>query len=338
MVSPGMPADSEIAMAQLSHPPAIPVATVHPGVDDVILAWPAEMKVPRIWTVMLTVMATILLSIIASTIVYYLAIQIEYGPISPRELTNMRQKLESFAQTRIGFLAMVLPGQVIFFMMALLAAKLSPQPLRERLTLTRGPFAVWHWMVLALATPAVGFITSIILSQLTRDRGTNMETMQQVFRAHTGAFFYVMVAIVGILPGICEELFFRGYVQTRLLTRFPPLVAIGTTSLLFSIAHLDPLHAVAVFPLGVWLGIIAWQSRSIWPSVIGHTINNSAAVLLTQFAGNPKTTTPSVGAAIVVLLIFTITGTSLLLSLILLLARRTASSVSPQAETPTTSP
>jgi len=336
MVSPGMAADSEIVLAQMPHPAATAEAAVHQEADGVILAWPVERKLPRIWTVMLTVIATILLSIIASTVVYFIAIQIEYGPISPRELTNMRQELETFAQTRIGFLAMVLPGQVIFFVMAFSAAKLSPQPLGERLTLTRGPFAIWHWMVLAMATPAVGFITSIILSQLTRDRGTNMETMQQVFRAHTGAFFYVIVAMVGILPGICEELFFRGYVQTRLLARFPPLVAIGATSLLFSIAHLDPLHAVAVFPLGVWLGIIAWQSRSIWPSVIGHTINNSAAVVLTQFAGNPKTP-PSVGATIVLLLIFSITGTSLLLSLILLLARRTTTPVLPRIETPTPS-
>ena len=135
-----------------------------------------------------------------------------------------------------------------------------------------------------------------------------METMQKLFLSHEGPFLVVMVALVGIMPGICEELFFRGYVQTRLLVRFPPLVAIGTTSLLFSIAHLDPIHAVAVFPLGLWLGVITWRSQSIWPAVLGHTINNSAAVLLTQLVGDPKSATPSAAAAVTLLLIFAVTG------------------------------
>lgn len=288
---------------------------------SVIVAWPVERPLPRLWTVLVAVVATLVLSIVGSAAIYFAVFQIKYGPVSPQQISSMRQEFEDFARTRMGFLTMVLPGQLIFLVMALVAAKLSPQPFRERLTLTRGRLAIWQWWVLATATPAVGFLTSILLAQITRDRGANMETMQKLFLSHEGPFLVVMVALVGIMPGICEELFFRGYVQTRLLARFPPLVAIGTTSLLFSIAHLDPIHAVAVFPLGVWLGVITWRSQSIWPAVLGHTINNSAAVLLTQLVGDPKSATPSAAAAVTLLLIFAVTGASLLLALLLLVTR-----------------
>jgi hypothetical protein len=35
---------------------------------------------------------------------------------------------------------------------------------------------------------------------------------------------------------------------------------------LFTAAHLDPGHMLGVLPIGVWLGVVAWQSGSLWPS------------------------------------------------------------------------
>jgi membrane protease YdiL (CAAX protease family) len=84
---------------------------------------------------------------------------------------------------------------------------------------------------------------------------------------------------VAALPGVVEELMFRGYLQTRLAERLSPLWAILLSALVFSAAHLDVIHIIGVLPLGIWLGAVAWRAGSIWPAVICHAVNNTVAVL-----------------------------------------------------------
>jgi membrane protease YdiL (CAAX protease family) len=170
----------------------------------------------------------------------FVALRIQHGPLTRQQLANMRPQMMEFMESRPGFLAMVLPGQATFLAFALFAAWLSPQAVRDRLSLHGGQFPVWVWLVLAAATPMVGFLTSMALSLFTSDRGENMEMLQRIFRSHSGPFFAWIVVAVGVLPGICEELFFRGYVQTRLLARFPAVVAIGISAFFFSVAHPIP--------------------------------------------------------------------------------------------------
>ena len=161
-----------------------------------------------------------------------------------------------------------------------------------------------------------------------------MEMLKRIFQSHSGPFFAAIVVAVGVLPGICEEFFFRGYVQTRLLARYPALLAITISALFFSIAHLDPLHVLAVFPLGFWLGMVAWKAGTIWPAVLGHTFNNSLAVLMTQFQVDPEAATVSPAMGIVFLLAMALIGTSFMISITMLvlarapLARSTGLSVS----------
>jgi membrane protease YdiL (CAAX protease family) len=85
----------------------------------------------------------------------------------------------------------------------------------------------------------------------------------------------VFIILIGVLPGFGEELFFRGFIQRRMLERFRPWVAIGATSLVFGIFHVTP-HGIALATIiGVWLGVIAWRTNSILPSACCHAFINS---------------------------------------------------------------
>ncbi|MBI1899834.1 MAG: CPBP family intramembrane metalloprotease, partial [Planctomycetia bacterium] len=110
-----------------------------------------------------------------------------------------------------------------------------------------------------------------------------MKLVEKIFRSLSDSFFPGLVLLVGIVPGIVEEFMFRGYLQSRLLKRWHPAAAIGLSAILFSVAHLDWMHVLGVLPLGVWLGVIAWRSGSIWPAVLGHAANNTFAVLELKF-------------------------------------------------------
>jgi len=82
------------------------------------------------------------------------------------------------------------------------------------------------------------------------------------------------IFFIAIAPGFNEETFFRGYIQRRLLARWHPWVAILVASLLFAILHIMPHTVVLAFPLGIWLGVIAWRTNSTWPGIVSHAAFN----------------------------------------------------------------
>ena len=66
----------------------------------------------------------------------------------------------------------------------------------------------------------------------------------------------------------------RGYMQRRLLKRWAPWLAILVSSILFAVMHVTP-HAISfAFPIGVWLGYVAWKTDSIWPTIFCHALIN----------------------------------------------------------------
>ncbi len=112
------------------------------------------------------------------------------------------------------------------------------------------------------------------------DESDALKQMTEIFREHgQSGFLFPLAMMIGATPAICEELLFRGYIQTRLTRTLGPILGIGIASFLFAAFHLDLVHVVAVFPLGVFLGWVAWQSGSLFPAMIGHFVNNVISVV-----------------------------------------------------------
>lgn len=103
----------------------------------------------------------------------------------------------------------------------------------------------------------------------------------------------VGVALVAALVApVCEEIAFRGYLQTALGTRLRPALAIGATTLLFSVIHLDPVRLPSLLVLGAVFGWLAWRAGSVWPAVAAHAANN-AIVSALVLAGLTPTAAPA---------------------------------------------
>jgi membrane protease YdiL (CAAX protease family) len=105
--------------------------------------------------------------------------------------------------------------------------------------------------------------------------------------------------IVGILPGVGEELFFRGAIQKlfKQATRNPH-AGIWISAFLFSAIHMQFLGFFPRFFLGALFGYLVQWSGSLWPAIFAHTINNSGAVLLHWFAirGSIPTKSEEIGS------------------------------------------
>lgn len=87
------------------------------------------------------------------------------------------------------------------------------------------------------------------------------------------------IVVIALAAAICEELFFRGGVQRILAGEFNYHIAVWLTAILFSAIHLQFGGFIPRLILGVSFGYIAIWSRSLYPSIIAHFINNGIAVL-----------------------------------------------------------
>ncbi len=104
-----------------------------------------------------------------------------------------------------------------------------------------------------------------ILSALSEIRNSNM-----VYR----------LLVMGILACFCEEILFRGYLQTAIENKLGVKQSILWTSVLFSVYHLVPATMIAILPSALLMCWICWKFNSIFPAMLIHFSNNFLAPYL----------------------------------------------------------
>ncbi len=93
---------------------------------------------------------------------------------------------------------------------------------------------------------------------------------------------WAILLVMAILPAVIEELAFRGFILSGLESLKNKWQAIAIASLFFGLSHSIIQQSVITGVVGVILGIIAVQTRSILPCILYHATHNSLTVLLSQ--------------------------------------------------------
>lgn len=88
-------------------------------------------------------------------------------------------------------------------------------------------------------------------------------------------FLHLSLALV---PAFCEEFLFRGLICARLLP-YGKTVAIVGSAVLFGLMHGNLGQLFYTTVAGIMLGWCFVETRSIWPGVIAHMLNNLTGVL-----------------------------------------------------------
>jgi membrane protease YdiL (CAAX protease family) len=91
--------------------------------------------------------------------------------------------------------------------------------------------------------------------------------------------YLVGLLVIAVTPGICEEVMFRGTMQSA-YSRMGDKKAILISALLFGMFHFNLLNLLGPLFLGIVLGIIRYKTDSLYGSILGHTINNGIALTL----------------------------------------------------------
>lgn len=111
-----------------------------------------------------------------------------------------------------------------------------------------------------------------------------LDLFNQMFTAATPGVFVLLTIVVTLGPGIGEELFFRGLMMRSLLSTGRPTAAVVLSAVLFGLIHFDVLQSPGAAIIGVYLGLVALRTRSIYPAMAAHGVNNLVCALFARFA------------------------------------------------------
>jgi sodium transport system permease protein len=88
-----------------------------------------------------------------------------------------------------------------------------------------------------------------------------------------------LLLLVAVLPGICEEIAFRGVLLHGLRRRYRPAVLCLVVGLIFGLFHLDLARILPTAFLGVALAAVTLLTGSLYPAMLWHALNNAGAIL-----------------------------------------------------------
>ena len=88
-----------------------------------------------------------------------------------------------------------------------------------------------------------------------------------------------MFLLLAILPGIVEELTFRGVLLHGLRKRFHPVVLALVVGLIFGLFHFALFRLVSTAFLGAGLTAVTLLTGSVYPAILWHALNNGLALL-----------------------------------------------------------
>lgn len=238
---------------------------------------------PRVWTPFAVWVAGVVLGNFF-VILLFVGIAAYVGFQTQGDTAAFQEQYGAILQMPVPMLiASLLPFQAALLIVTLLAGGLSKEPTKDRLGLlpqTGRKFGVLKLSLMAAFTLAGAFALNIVSSFFIAPPATEDPLAAALVDASFLTITLLSV-VLSVVPATVEEILFRGYIQRRLLKRWSPVTAITVSSLLFAVSHMDSIqHIIAVVPLAVVAGVLAYKTNSVKAGMIVHGVHNVAAVVL----------------------------------------------------------
>ncbi len=135
---------------------------------------------------------------------------------------------------------------------------------------------VWKWGLFAGLLFVLIVQSSFVITFRITPLPDSFSSQYKIIESLPIGVAWLAIFMSSLVAGVCEEVGFRGYMQVPLEKRYGSTVAIVIVSIIFSLVHLDRSWAGSIFPIiffaSILLGILAYQTQSLLPGIIGHTI------------------------------------------------------------------
>lgn len=166
----------------------------------------------------------------------------------------------------------------------LMAAVLTRNP-KLTLRLTNAKIGVLCAAVLLaiLAHPALSFVGKLVMHIYPASPELLQLEVSIAGIVDSAPSIFAILFVFALVPAVCEELAFRGYVLSGLESLRGKWTAILISSLFFGATHAVFQQSIMAFITGCILGIIAVRTGSLLPCILFHMTHNGMTVITSQF-------------------------------------------------------
>ncbi len=170
--------------------------------------------------------------------------------------------------------------------------------LKKGLTLKQGAIAI---LFAVAALPMISLLAEwnkgMELPQFLASMEEMMREMEESSKVLTERFLnttsewmlFVNLLVMALLPAVCEEMMFRGWLQRALGRSVDYHTAIWVSAIVFSAIHFQFYGFIPRMLIGAALGYLYYYTGSLWAPIVAHFTNNAAAVVTAFLSYNGYT-------------------------------------------------
>ncbi len=173
---------------------------------------------------------------------------------------------------------------VVVLAPAVLFGLLLARSLRQTFLL-RWPEAGWRGLlpigaacVLAAAIHPTAMLVQAAIMHLYPIDPAVLRALEHTLRSVPS--FWQLLLLAALLPAVCEELAFRGFILSGFLRTGRPARAIFYTALFFGMTHPVLQQAIGACAVGMVIGFLAFRTGSILPPMAFHLVYNAISLSL----------------------------------------------------------
>ena len=209
------------------------------------------------------------------------------------DITDIQAILESVAENLSLIFWANTSGQVLVMLLGtLLIVKLSAvKGKRKEFLRLKTSKNVWQVTALAVVLtiavyPVVtflGWLNSFVPAPdfMVEMQESMMELITKFLQSENALILGIFH--IGIVPAVCEEVMYRGYIQRSLEKSSGIWAAIIISGVIFGAYHLQITNILPLSFLGIMLAYLTYISDSLIPAIVAHFVNNGGQVIASSF-------------------------------------------------------
>ena len=204
--------------------------------------------------------------------------------------TNIEALMQVLSEQTTVFFWINTTGQItVFALGSLLVTRLAAEPgsrrrfLRLHINSDTHKYILWAIVLTVAAYPTVIFLGWLnAFLPVPGWMAEMQQSMDEMIAKLLGSENILWMGLfhIGLVPSICEEIMYRGYVQRSLEKSWGIWTAIIVSGLIFGAYHLQITRILPLAALGMLFAYITYVSNSLIPAMVAHLVNNGGQVIL----------------------------------------------------------
>ncbi len=189
--------------------------------------------------------------------------------------------LGSAVQNREIYSGLLITEYIIILIPSLLYMKSKKIPLKQSLRLNKISLKqIWYIILITIFSYPIAIFFNTLVITILSFFGELIPS--SVPLPENMGLYFLSIFIIGLAPGICEEVMFRGAIMDA-YSIMGKKKAIIYSAFLFGLFHLNLQNLLGPMFLGIIFGIIVYKTNSIYSSILAHILNNSIAMTIGYF-------------------------------------------------------